>query len=95
MLFGRVLWSGARVSAQVETSCLRVLYQRIERTLVKSLHSGDPDVMAFALCTCCAILVKALEATFELVLSVKSMCHMPHTHMPRRDSVKQDQYLAS
>ncbi len=29
--------------------CLGLLYQRMENTLVKSLHSGDPDVMGYTL----------------------------------------------
>ncbi len=54
--------------------CLGLLNQRT----VKSLHSGDPDVMSFTLCdplhTHCAIRVKEIKA-----LLVKSMCHLPHT----------------
>jgi hypothetical protein len=42
---------------------LRELYQRTERTLVNSVNSGYPRVIAFP---CCAIRVKAPEATFRL-----------------------------
>ncbi len=36
----------------------------------------------------CAIWVKSPEATFELVLSGKSMCHVPHTQrQPCRGSL--------
>jgi len=43
-----VSWSGARVHipSREKHVFLRVLYPRMEITLGKFLHSGDPDVIA-------------------------------------------------
>jgi hypothetical protein len=51
---------------------LRELYQRTERTLVNSVNSGDPRVIAFP---CYAIRVKASEATFGLALLLVKPLH--------------------